>query len=92
MAFARQGRANPFSPRKRLLVDLALEAVRRSGADLWVARVASLDGVSIQETLEAPQGRMSEVGSTFMEQVVLFMEQVVLENQRRLCHGDAAED
>lgn len=85
VAFARRGRANPFSPRKQLLVDLALEAVRRSGADLWVARVAALDGVSIRETLEAPPGRMSEVASTFMEQVVL-------ENQRRLCHGDAAED
>lgn len=85
VAFARRGRANPFSPRKQLLVDLALEAVRRSGADLWVARGAALDGVSIRETLEAPQGRMSEVASTFMEQVVL-------ENQRRLCRGDAAED
>lgn len=85
VAFARRGRANPFSPRKQLLVDLALEAVRRSGADLWMARVAALDGVSIRETLEAPQGRMSEVASTFMEQVVL-------ENQRRLCHGDATED
>lgn len=85
VAFARRGRANPFSPRKQLLVDLALEAVRRSGADRWVARVAALDGVSIRETLEAPQGRMSEVASTFMEQVVL-------ENERRLCHGDAGED
>ena len=85
VAFARRGRANPFSPRKQLLVDLALEAVRRSGADLWVVRVAALDGATIRETLEAPPGRMSEVASTFMEQVVL-------ENQRRLCHGDAAED
>jgi hypothetical protein len=85
VAFARRGRANPFSPRKQLLVDLALEAVRRTGADLWVARVAALEVVSIRETLEAPQGRLSEVASTFMEQVVL-------ENQRRLCHGDAAED
>ncbi len=85
VAFARRGRANPFSPRKQLLVDLALQAVRRSGADLWVARVAALDEVAIRGTLEAPQGRLSEVASTFMEQVVL-------ENQRRLCHGDAAED
>jgi hypothetical protein len=65
-------------------VDLALEAVRRTGADLWVARVAALDEGSVQETLEAPPGRLSEVASTFMKQVVL-------ENQRRLCHGDAAE-
>ncbi|WP_310961743.1 HipA domain-containing protein [Nocardioides terrisoli] len=85
LAFARRGRANPFSPRKQLLVDLALEAIRRSGADLWVARVAALDEVAIRETLEAPQGRLSEVASTFMEQVVL-------ENQRRLCHGHATED
>lgn len=85
VAFARRGRANPFSPRKQLLVDLALEAVRRSGADLWVARVAALDEVSIRETLEAPQGRLSAVAATFMAQVIV-------ENQRRLCHGDAAED
>ncbi|MGN6251387.1 MAG: hypothetical protein ACTHNS_06190 [Marmoricola sp.] len=85
LAFARRGRANPFSPRRQLLVDLALEAIRRSGADLWVARVAALDEVAIRETLEAPHGRLSEVASTFMEQVVL-------ENQRRLCHGDVTED
>lgn len=85
VAFARRGRANPFSPRKQLLVDLALEAVRRSGADLWVSRIAALDELSIRETLEAPQGRLSEVAATFMKRVVL-------ENQRRLCHGDAAED
>lgn len=85
VAFARRGRANPFSPRKQLLAHLALEAVRRSGADLWVARVAALDEVSIRATLEAPPGRLSEVASTFMAQVVL-------ENQRRLCHGDAAEN
>lgn len=85
VAFARRGRANPFSPRKQLLVDLALEAVGRSGAGLWVARIAALDEVSIRETLEAPQGRLSEVAYTFVEQVIL-------ENQRRLCHGDAAED
>jgi len=85
VAFARRGRANPFSPRRQLLVDLALEAVRRSGAGLWVTRIAALDELSIRETLEAPQGRLSEVASTFVEQVVF-------ENQRRLCHGDAAED
>ncbi len=85
VAFARRGRANPFSPRRQMLVDLALGAVRRSGADLWVARVAALDEVVIRETLEAPEGRLSEVTSTFMERVVL-------ENQRRLCHGNDAED
>jgi hypothetical protein len=77
-AFAGRGRANPFAPGKQMLVDLALEAVGRSGADLWVARVAALDEVSIRETLEAPRGRLSEVASTFIERVAL-------ENQRRLC-------
>lgn len=83
-AFARKGKANPFAPRKQLLVDVALEAVRRSGADRWLQRVAALDAVAIRETLEAPPGRLSEVAS-------IFMERVVLENQRRLCHGDVAE-
>ena len=85
VAFARRGRANPFTPRGQKLVDLALRAVARSGADLWVERVAALDGTAIRETLEAPEGRLSEVALTFVEQVIL-------ENQRRLCHGDAAED
>ncbi len=84
VVFARRGRANPFSPRKQLLVGLARDAVRRSGADLWVARVAALDAVSIRATLIAPPGRLSEVAATFMEHVVL-------ENQRRLCHGDVVE-
>jgi hypothetical protein len=84
-AFARRGRANPFAPRKQGLVDLALQAVARSGADLWVERVAALDGISIRETLEAPRARLSEVASTFIEQVIT-------ENQRRLCHGSDAED
>lgn len=84
-AFARKGRANPFEPRRQLLVDLALEAVRRSDAGLWLERVAALDGAAIRATLEAPPGRLSEVASTFIERVVL-------ENKRRLCHGDVAED
>ena len=49
------------------------------------ARVAALDRTAIRETLEAPERRLSEVASTFIERVIL-------ENQRRLCHGDAAED
>lgn len=84
-AFARKGRANPFEPRGQLLVDLALEAVQRSGASLWLERVAALEGDAIRETLEAPPGRLSVVASTFIERVVL-------ENQRRLCHEDVAED
>lgn len=67
------------------MVELALEAVRRSGAGLWLERVAALDGATIRATLEAPPGRLSEVGSTFIERVVL-------ENQRRLCHDDVAKD
>jgi hypothetical protein len=85
VAFARRGRANPFAPRKQRLVELALQAVERSGADLWAERVAALDEVSIRETLEAPQDRLSVDASTFVERVVL-------ENQRRLCRGDVAED
>jgi hypothetical protein len=84
-AFARKGRANPFEPRKQLLVDIALQAVQRSGAGLWLERVAALDVTSIQATLEAPPGRLSEVASTFIERVVR-------ENHRRLCHGCVAED
>lgn len=84
-AFARRGRANPFEPRRQLLVDLALEAVRRSGEGLWLERVAALDLAAIRATLVAPPGRLSAVASTFIERVVL-------ENQRRLCHGDVAED
>lgn len=85
VAFARRGRANPFSPDKQILVDLALEAVRRSDSELWLARIAVLDEAFIRETLRAPQGRLSEGAATFMEQVVL-------ENQRRLCHGNVAKD
>lgn len=85
VAFARRGRANPFSPEKQILVDLALEAVRRSDSEHWLARIAVLDETLIRETLRAPQGRLSEGAATFMEQVVL-------ENQRRLCHGNFAED
>jgi len=76
-AFAARGRANPFAPVKQMLVDLPLEAVRSSGAVLWVARVAALDEVSIRETLEA-QGRLSDDAS-------IFIERVIVENQRRLC-------
>lgn len=85
VAFARRGRANPFSPQKQGLVELALEALRRSGSELWVARIAALDEVAIRETLQAPSGRLSAVASTFMERVVL-------ENQGRLCHGNIAKD
>lgn len=84
-AFARRGRANPFEPRKQLLVELALQAVQRGDARLWLERVAALDEAAIRATLEATPGRLSEVASTFIERVVL-------ENQRRLCHGDVAED
>lgn len=85
IVFARRGRANPFTPRRQLLLDLAVQAVERSGADLWLERVAALGLVTIRETLEAPEGRLSEVASTFIERVVI-------ENQRRLSHGNGAED
>ena len=84
-AFAARGRANPFAPHKQLLVDLALDAVRRVGAFAWLRRVAALDLTVIRATLEAPKARVSDVASTFMERVVL-------ENRRRLCDDDPAED
>lgn len=83
--FAARGRANPFAPPKQLLVDLALDAVRRAGATRWLARVAALDVPAVRATLEAPDQRLSDVASTFMERVVL-------ENRRRLCDDDSAED
>ncbi len=83
--FARRGRANPFEPRKQFLVGLALEAVRRSGARHWLQRIAALDGATIRATLDAPPGKLSVVAATFVERVVL-------ENQRRLCHDNDASD
>ncbi|QAY69674.1 hypothetical protein [Xylanimonas protaetiae] len=85
IAFARRGRANPFTPARQLLVDLALDAVHRSGAYGWLDGVATLDEVRIRATLEAPGERLSVDASTFMRRVVL-------ENRRRLCDGDTAED
>lgn len=85
VVFARKGRANPFTPRKQLLLDLALEAVARSGADHWVERVAALGVATIRETLESPEGRLSDVASTFIERVVI-------ENQRRLSNGYGSGD
>lgn len=84
-AFARKGRANAFTPRKQSLVVLALDAVGRAGATVWLDRAATLDRATIGSILEAPHGRLSEVAATFMERVVL-------ENRRRLCDDDSAEN
>jgi len=84
-AFARRGRANPFAPPRQGLVEVAAEAVRRTRADVWIARVRELDGDAVRATLAAPDGRMSEVATTFMTRVVL-------ENRRRLCDDDAGKD
>lgn len=83
-AFAARGRANPFTPRRQLLVGLAHEATRRANADLWLSRVAALDREAVVAILEAPSGRMSDVAATFIEGVVL-------ENRRRLCDDYPAE-
>lgn len=84
-AFARRGRANPFFPGKQSLVGLACQAVQRTHAWTWLDRVSALDAAELWVTLEAPDGRLSEVASTFMGRVVL-------ENQRRLCDGYLGHD
>lgn len=84
-AFCRKGKANAFTPRGQGLVDLALEAVARADADLWLDRVSSLDVEDFRETMEAPLDRLSEAAANFIEQV---LEQ----NRRRLCDVDGAED
>ncbi|PRZ08257.1 hypothetical protein BCE75_103184 [Isoptericola sp. CG 20/1183] len=84
-AFARRGRANPFTPRKQSLVDLSLTAVRRADAAEWLRRLARLDDSGVRAILDAPGQRLSVVASTFMERVVL-------ENRRRLCDDNAAQD
>ncbi|MBF0686394.1 MAG: hypothetical protein IR158_01320 [Cellulomonas sp.] len=84
-AFARKGRANHFTPSKQRLVGLALDAVARSGATVWLERIALLDEHSVREAMKAPEGRMSDAATRFMINVVL-------ENRRRLCDGNSAED
>lgn len=84
-AFARRGLANPFGPSRPLLVDLAHDAVRRSGAVDWVERVRVLDPAVLRAMMEAPEDRLSVIASTFMERVML-------ENRRRLCDVNHAED
>ncbi len=85
LAFARRGEANPFVPPKQKLVDLALEAVSRTGATLWLDRLVSLDADCVETALDAPGERMSVVAATFMSRVIL-------ENRRRLSDGHAAAD
>lgn len=82
-AFARRGRANPFSPPKTSLVDLAVDAVGRCDGAPWPAAVANLQESDVTCALQAPADRMSEVAATFMKAVIL-------ENQRRLTHAYAA--
>lgn len=83
--FAAKGRANPFTPRGLLLVDLAHEAVARARAGLWVDRLQTLDRSSVRAALKAPPGRLSEVAARFVEDVIL-------ENRRRLSDAHVAED
>jgi hypothetical protein len=84
-AFCRKGKANAFTPRGQGLVDLALEAVARADAGLWLDRVHSLGVDDFRETMEAPPNRLSEVAGNFIEQVLVL-------NRRRLCNVDGAED
>lgn len=84
-AFASKGRANPFSPNPPLLLDLARDAVDRTGAASWLHRLAALDRVTLRSSFRAPAGRLSDVAATFIEDVVM-------ENRRRLCGDDSGED
>ena len=76
-AWCAAGKSNPFTPRISLL-DLAREAVERSGAVGWLDRIEDLRHPEIREMMRAPRGRLSQEASTFIEQVLL-------ENRRRLC-------
>jgi hypothetical protein len=83
--FAAKGRANPFSPKGQLLVDLAHEAVSKANAGRWISRVDQMDKATVRAVLTAPNGRLSPVASTFIEGVIL-------ENRRRLCDDYPAKD
>lgn len=85
VAFCYRGKANPFTPRGQGLVNLALEAVARARAELWLERVGSLHTEDIREALDAPNGRLSVVASSFVEQVLTV-------NRRRLSDVDSASD
>jgi hypothetical protein len=84
VAFCARGRANAFTPRGQSLVNLAHAALRRSQASLWWERFSSLSDGQIRGVLDAPPGRLSEVASRFIEQVLII-------NRRRLCDVDDAE-
>jgi hypothetical protein len=84
VAFCRRGRANAFTPRGQSLVDLAHAAFERSQDWLWRDRFSSLSDAQLRGALEAPPGRLSEVASRFIEQVLII-------NRRRLCDVDGAE-
>lgn len=84
VAFCARGRANAFTPRGQSLVNLAHTALRRSQGSLWWERFSSLSDGQIREVLDAPPGRLSEVASRFIEQVLII-------NRGRLCDVDDAE-
>ncbi|MGY2876355.1 hypothetical protein ACVW00_003545 [Marmoricola sp. URHA0025 HA25] len=81
VAFCRRGMANPFSPAKQTLVELARRATNVGEADFWLERVRALDSAVFSDALQAPQGRLSVEASTFMTQVLTI-------NRERLS-GDA---
>lgn len=84
-AFCQRGRANAFTPRGQSLVDLSHAALQRSQDTSWRDRFGSLSDTQLIGILNAPPGRLSEVASRFIEQVLII-------NRRRLCHVDGAED
>lgn len=84
-AFCRKGLANPFSPAKQTLVALAHVAVMRSGAQVWLDRVADLGDDAIHEVVRSPESRLSVGSATFIEQILTI-------NRGRLCDVDLNED
>lgn len=84
-AFCRKGLANPFTPAKQSLVALAHAAAERAGAGIWLDRVANLEVEVIQELVNSPENRLSEVSARFVEQILTI-------NRGRLCRVDLNED
>ena len=84
-AFCRKGMANPFTPAKQTLVELAARATLEAEAEFWVKRVVALDQPAFLDVLQAPAGRLSEGASTFMAQVLSI-------NRERLRDADKSRD
>lgn len=81
-AFCRRGTANPFTPAKQTLVELALRATHEARAEFWIERVRELDRSDFATALQAPSGRLSVEASTFATQVLAI-------NRERICDADS---